>query len=355
MEADKILNEASNKLSFSIINPINEPYIRRRFLSNKIKNPVLKYEPPIKDLLNLRRNVSSIQIDEKNAIDTLMIEKQHDIIRKIDLLNSVGCFDFTERSKRLYGVPSKKLVEKAYEILNEKEEEIKTDKVSSKDSAKKIRENMKLFDMKYKISRKDIVTSAVLDSTKKELILKKRHRYSKQFLNRLIVHEIGTHAFRSENGKLQKLSIFKNGLANYLETEEGLAAYNEERFGLLTQSTLRNYAGRVISIHMALNNGFYKTYKELKKYFKKNAAFKLALRSKRGLSDTEYEGAYTKDLTYLQGYYNIKRFVKKGGHLKDLYYGKIGINDLDYVRQLRLKKPKYFPDKFNLFEKEEEK
>lgn len=355
MEADKILNEASKKLSFSIINPINEPYIRRRFLNNKIKNPILKYNPPIKNLLNLRRKVSSIQIDEKNALDTLMIEKQHDIIRKIDLLNSVGCFDFTERSEKIYGVPSKRLVDKSYDILNEKLKETESEKVSSKDSAKKIRENMKLFGMKYKILRKDIVTSALIDSEKQEMVLKKRHRYSKQFLNRLIVHEIGTHAFRSENGKLQKLSIFKNGLANYLETEEGLAAYNEERFGLLTQSTLRNYAGRVVSIHMALNNGFYKTFKELKKYFSKRAAFKLALRSKRGLLDTEYEGAYTKDLAYLKGYYNIKRFVRKGGNLKDLYYGKVGINDLIHVKKLKLKKPKYFPNKFNLFVKEEKK
>ena len=51
LDADKILNEASKKLSFSIINPINEPYVRRKFLNGLIKNPILKYNPGNRYLL----------------------------------------------------------------------------------------------------------------------------------------------------------------------------------------------------------------------------------------------------------------------------------------------------------------
>ncbi|MBW2998913.1 DUF1704 domain-containing protein [Candidatus Woesearchaeota archaeon] len=354
LNADKIFQEASSNLSFSKVNPINEPYVRRRFLSNKVKNPELKYEPPIKGLLDLRRKVSSINIDEKNALDTLMIEKQHDIIRKIDLLNSIGCFDFTERSVKLYGTPDKRLVNKAYDILNEKVKKTKPVKISSKESVKFIKNNIKSFGLKYKVLKKDLVTSCLIHTDKKEFLLKKHHRYSKKFLNRLVVHEIGTHTFRYENGALQKLNIFKNGLSNYLETEEGLAAYNEERFGLLTKTNFRNYAGRVISVHTAQENGFYKTFRELKRYFQKKTAFQLTLRSKRGIANTEFAGGYTKDLVYLKGYFQVKNFIKKGGKLKDLYYGKINCNDLKYIKKIKLKKPELLPDKFDLFEFDDE-
>jgi len=346
IEADKILNEASKKLSFSIINPINEPYVRRKFLNNEIRQPVLKYNPPIKNLLELRRKVSSIKLDEKNILETLIVEKQYDIIRKIDLLNSVGCFDFTERSKKIYGMPNKKLVSKAYEILNEKYKKTFSKKIHSEDAIKFIKENVKHFGLKYKVLKKNLVTSCSIEPSKKEFTFKKRQRFSKKFLNRLIVHEIGTHTFRYENGNQQQLNIFKNGLANYLETEEGLAAYNEETFGLLSKSTLRNYAGRVLAVHLAQQYGFYKTFKELKKYFDKKNAFQLTLRSKRGLAITEHAGGFTKDIVYLQGYLKIKNFIKKGGKLEDLYYGKYSINDVNYIKKLKLKKPKYLPKNF---------
>ena len=134
--------------------------------------------------------------------------------------------------------------------------------------------------LKYRIHSTDMVTSARLDTVGRLLELKKRERFNLDYFKRLIVHEIGTHALRTENGLLQKLSIFKNGFPGYLGTEEGLAAYNEFRSGVMSNSILRNYAGRVIAVHTAEKSDFTTTYKELRKFFSTTMAWKLTLRAK---------------------------------------------------------------------------
>ena len=351
VQADKLLCDAAQDLPLSVVTPVNEKYVRQQVLSGKVKNPVLKYKLPPTNLLELRRKVSSLAIEEQDGFDSLVVDKQMDIVRKIDLINSVGCFDFTERSRKLYGAPSQKLVNKAYEILGKKPEpERKSPRVLSKDAMKIIKANLKKFGLNYKVRKADIVTSAVIAANRKTIVLKKKARFSESFINRLIVHEIGTHALRYENGAKQKLDILRTGLANYLETEEGLAVYNEKRFGVLRESYLRNYAGRVVAVNIAQDHDFATTFKEMRKFFSKKTAFQLTLRAKRGLSQTDVAGGFTKDHLYLKGYFKVKRYIKKGGKIEDLYYGKVGVDDLETIKRLPLKKPKLLPKDFILFE-----
>jgi len=347
IEADKILNKASSQLSFSIINPTNTHIIKKNFLNKKIKNPELKYNPPVENLVEIRRMVSSINIDEIDFVDSFIVEKQADIIRKIDLLNSVGCFDFTEKSRKLYGLPDKRLVDKAYNILNKKHKITERHKIPSKDAIELIKANLKKFNLKYSIKKGNIVSSCVIEPN--AIIIKKKVRFSASFINRLIIHEIGTHIFRYENGLQQKLSIFSNGLANYLGTEEGLAVYNEKKFGVLKESYLRNYAGRVIAVKTAQENDFYNTFREIKRFFKTKTAFQLTMRAKRGLSNTSLAGGYTKDHTYFKGYLDVERFMQEGGNIKDLYVGKVGVSDIKFVKKIRLKPPILIPECFILF------
>tara|TARA_Y100000310_G_C20600468_1_gene772743 strand:+ start:216 stop:1334 length:1119 start_codon:yes stop_codon:yes gene_type:complete len=352
-KADKLLQDASQQLPLSIITPTNERSVRQQVLSNKIKNPVLKYRTPTVNLLDLRRKVSSLTIEERDVVDSFIVEKQMDIIRKIDLVNSIGCFDFTDKSVKLYGLPSASLVSKAYDVLTQPcPKSIPSPKVKSKDAIAIIKTNLEKFGLPYKVKKAELVTSAVIAANRKLIVLKKKARFSEQFINRLIVHEIGTHALRFGNGATQKLKIFANGLSQYLETEEGLAAYNEERFHVSQPSYMRNYAGRVIAVHMAQEHDFHATYKELRKYFPKKTAFQLTLRAKRGLSNTNMAGGFTKDHLYFKGYLKVKAYAEKN-NIDDLYYGKIGLDDLPFLKKMRLEKPKLLPKDFVLFEEKE--
>jgi len=343
LDADDLLFKVSSRVPYSMITPLNEPKIRLGFLAGKIKNPILEYKAPSDKLLKFRRIVSGIHLEEKEFVDSFLIEKQADLIRKIDLINSIGCFDFSEKSRKIYGIPTTKLLENAYGILNEKYKVEKHERMSSDDCVRKLKAAFKIFDLPYKIKKRNLVNSCLIRSGRKELILKKNHRYTRKFIDKLIIHEIGTHAFRYENGSLQELKIFKNGFANYLTTEEGLAVFNEERFGVSSQLNFRNYAGRVLAIYTAQNESFYNTFRELRNYFDKATAFMLTLRAKRGLSDTEHAGGYTKDLVYLKGYYDIKKYAETN-KLRDLYYGKISIRDVPFVKRLKLVQPKYIPE-----------
>lgn len=280
----------------------------------------------------------------------MIVERQRELIRHVDLLNSLGCFDFTEKSIKVFGLPSKKLINKAYEILNEKLNLKKAKNIPKREAVKILNENLKRFNLDYKIKNQDLVTSCSVESDQKLIILKKKERFSKNFINRLIVHEICTHAFRYENVKKQELQIFMKCLAKYLTTEEGLAVYNEERFGLLKKVFLQNYAGRVIAVDTAQKNNFVKTFRELKRFFDKNKAFQLTLKANRGLSDTSLPGWFSKDYIYLEGYYQVKNFVARGGKINDLYFGKIGLKDVAFTKDLKLKKPALLPESFTLME-----
>ncbi len=349
--ADKIFHDASRILQFHLLNPINASSVTRQVLLGKVKNPVFKYADPHIDLLKMRREVSSIKFEDKEIIETVMQEKQMDMIHKIDLLSLVGCFDFTQVSKKAYPLPDRKLVNKAYEIVQEKLPQVKQKNTYVPD--KKVRQLFKKnFDhlgFKYKIKRADLVNSASVSGPHQEIVLKKNQRYTKAFLNRLIVHEVGTHLFRYENAIKHPLKVFGHGVANYITTEEGLAAYNEMRFGLLTQLRLKNYAGRVIAVHVAQTSSFDKTYRELKRFFPDKEALSLTMRAKRGLSHTQCEGGFTKDAVYLKGYYEVTNYMKKGGTLEDLYVGKISLKETPYLKQLGFKKPQFMPKKFFLF------
>lgn len=207
-------------------------------------------------------------------------------------------------------------------------------KFNTVSSIKKILDSLLGYGFKWQVKALDMVVGARFNLSKRVLYINKNRKFSDDDLKRLIVHEIGTHIARAENGKKQKYAIFSYGLPNYLETEEGLAVYNEKINNLLTNTNLKHYAGRVIAVDLALENSFSITYNELLQYFNKEFAWNLALRAKRGLIDTGKKGGFTKDYVYLKGYYMIKDFVEKGGNVKDLYVGKIGIEHLPIIKEL---------------------
>jgi len=135
--------------------------------------------------------------------------------------------------------------------------------------------------------------------SEKTLQVKKGETFTQKDIKRLIVHEIGVHTTRYVNGERQSYKLFVYGTAGYDETEEGLAVWNEELNQVLSRNALRNYAGRVLAIHWALQYSFSETYQKLCKYFGEQEAYHLTLRVKRGLKDTSQPGAYTKDSIYL--------------------------------------------------------
>ena len=189
------------------------------------------------------------------------------------------------------------------------------------------------------------MVSDAIAGKENSIMLREDATFSEERLKGTITHEIETHVFTAMNGSLQPYKIFQRGLADYLTTEEGLAVYNQERTE--SSETEKKYwpASSVVGIHTAIHGSFAEIYSALIKYgFSIDRAWKVALKAKRGLADTSKPGAFTKDFIYFKGYKMILDFVKNGGDLRNIYYGKINLNDLDLVKKVKgLKKPTFLP------------
>lgn len=169
----------------------------------------------------------------------------------------------------------------------------------------------------------------------KQIRVRKGTMFSQNTLRRLLAHEIGVHVLRYENGIVQPIRLFRNEFTGSLDTEEGLAVYNEECAGVLETDTLRKYAGRVIAAHLALNQSFFEVFQALVPPFGQEMAFEITARAKRGFTDTAQPGAHTKDIIYLRGYLQVKAHLEQ--HPEDyplLFTGKVGLQHLPLVREL---------------------
>ncbi|MBN2458591.1 DUF1704 domain-containing protein [Candidatus Woesearchaeota archaeon] len=340
---DSELDKISTKISFYAVNPINDLAEKERFFKKKGYNPILTYEKYRENLEKLYKEISGLKTD-KSVVGKILndIKKSYKLSTK--LLRYRGDANrFTETSIKLYGQPDKELVTEAKKLLKLK---IKKEKkvYSSKDVKNRFRLAFLKYGFPWTVEEKDMVSNAAVKPSNRKLYIKKDARFSKNFVKRLIVHEIGTHAMRAENGAMQPYTFFRRGFPGYLMTEEGLAVINEEINNCLNNQILKVYAGRVIAIDCALKHSFLETYKTLRKHFGKDMSWRLTLRAKRGLSDTSLPGACTKDINYLKGYLEIKKFIKAKGDMNKLYYGKVGLQHIELLDKMHgLINPMFLP------------
>lgn len=339
LRADAALANIQKELPFSLVNPDNTDQIEKKFL-RKPYNPEFTYaDKP--DTARIREELKKIKCG-RSALGKILQKEKEELQKKCVFTDAIGTKNIFAASTDVYGKPDNKLVSRAKALL-ELSASPKDMKIRYEETRQIMRETFKLLGFTYSIKKTELVTSAALNPTRRRLELRKKERFGRLYAYRLAVHEIATHALRAENGRQHELTIFSRGTPGYLATEEGFAAYNEERAGVITTDILRNYAGRVYAVHLAEKNDLVNTYKALREHFTKKSAFKLALRAKRGVAHGEDLGGCTKDYVYLAGYLAIKDYVAQGGSLKPLYAGKIGLDDIDTIGK-HLPEPKHIPE-----------
>ncbi len=333
VKADRELDLISSKISFYAINPINVEEEKKKFFASKTYQPQFKYTPYRENLSKLRERISLVETD-KTIVGEILEDIKKSYIDKTYLLENRGNNEqFTNYSKKIYGTVPKKLKRIAQDFMGFKQEK-EAPVFSSKQVVRKFRIAFLKYGFPWDVSEKDMIANAAVKLNTKEIFIKKDTWFSKRFVKRLIVHEIGTHVARAENGEMQPYLFFKRGLPGYLMIEEGLAVLNEELNKCSNKYILKLYAGRVLAVDYALRKGFRETFNELNKYFSKEISFRLTLRAKRGLGDTSHPGACTKDLNYLKGYIALKDFISEGGDINKLYYGKIGLEHIHILEKI---------------------
>jgi uncharacterized protein (TIGR02421 family) len=339
---DSDLQSVINPVTFFDVNPSNLESEKEKVLKDCDYNPQFEYGEAGYDFDEIQYKLHSVD-EHDSPFGKLINLKRNTYIDKCEMLQSRGTRKFSVFCKKIYGMPSREVLDRSVSLLSlESKEEPKI--VNSKQARHTIQAEINHYKFGYSVLTKQMSASAMVLVAKKIMFIKDNFSFSNNYVKRLLIHEIGTHVLRAENGRAQPFMMFFHGFPNYLSTEEGLAVVNEERFGLLNNVTLKDYAARAIAVQMTVNKSFSQIYNYFLDYFPPTTAFRIAARVKRGISDSSRPGGCTKDHVYIDGYIKVKKYLENEGNLDSLYAGKIGLDDLSRLPDIPgLSKPRYLP------------
>ncbi len=332
-DIDLQLAEISKKISFFVVNPINEEEEKKKFFRSKTYEPKFRYDAYKENIKKLQQELTEVSPDN-TELGQLLKQSRNIEYTMLNMLKHRGTDKFTKYSILCYGLPDKELVHKAKEILEWPSPKENDAELSTEEIIRRMNSAFLRYGFKWTIKEKDMAATAAVKNCERELLIRRNSRFSKKVLDRLIVHEIGTHILRADNGSLQPYKIFERGLPNYLMTEEGLAVYNEEKHDCLDVNVLKRYAARVVAVDMSSRYGFRRVFNFLCRYIDEDLAWRTTVRAKRGLKDTSLPGGCTKDFAYLRGYYAVKKYMEDGGDISKLYYGKVGIQHVEILDKI---------------------
>lgn len=331
------------------LKPINLIEQKHLFFKNRDYNPQFRYRDipyPRFELEDSLKRMRS-QVDD-SEIGRLFQGKIDELEKKVKLLSKLGTNRFTEASEDLFGVPSPELITAAHEKLSQKPSSFapENENISMKEAVVEFEKTLSHYGLglwHVKINKNMVASCSVgKDNT---LFIKHDALFSENRLRMLIAHEIETHILTAENGKHQPFLLFNRGFGQYLQTQEGLAIWNQEQ--VLSNDVEKNYRSAVLVfvLDFALKHSFVETYDYcLKLGMTEDRAFQSTVKMKRGHEDTGLPGAFTKDLLYFQGYLQVQKYIGNGGNLKDLYYGKFNLKDLGLIKKIpHLKEPFVLP------------
>ncbi|MFW5746370.1 MAG: tyrosine/phenylalanine carboxypeptidase domain-containing protein [Nanoarchaeota archaeon] len=249
----------------------------------------------------------------------------------LHLIQHRGKSDFTKFSKCLYGTPDREVLDYAHQLLESTEDRSHEKKYT----AAAIQERFEPLVARYgwHIILEPISSKMKVVPRIQQLVIDPESSFSEKDARRLEYHEIKTHIVRQAENK--KLPPLIQNCFDYIRTEEGLALHMEEIHDCLSSNQARRYAARVLAVHHALSEPFSEVFERVCNLgFLPETAFRITARAKRGLHDTSTRGGFTKDHIYLTGKLEIEHFLQEGGDIKDLFLGKIGIDDIPYVKKI---------------------
>jgi uncharacterized protein (TIGR02421 family) len=353
---DSELVEINDQYRFLLlITPTNANEAWVEFKKNKFeKVPVFHYRLMPVDPELLKRRLYNIPIEkvEDPTLGFLFRDKRFEIDKELTMLSQRNSKDFLYSSIQLFGGVNEQLLKTAADILNnfpvgtneDKEDFENTDGrielINAEEFSIRALEEIRYLKAQYSgvrediEIRKDIVGILV---SKGKLLISDKFKVSKQRVDALIQHEVGTHILTYYNGKAQPLKLLFSGAAGYEQLQEGLAVLAEYLAGGLTESRLRTLAARVKAVDFIIEGAtFIDTFRMLtnEHNFEPQLAFTVTMRVYRG-------GGLTKDAVYLKGVLSLIRYLGKGKKLEPLLIGKIRqdyipiINELIYRKVLK--------------------
>jgi len=341
-EVDRKLAEVSNAFDFLLLStPRNTDaawaaFRRSRFNETpSFSYPPLPFEPSI-----AKRKLYGIPVEriEDPTLEDLFREQQDELDRKITMLSDRGTPRFRYGSLQLFGTVDDTLLAQARALLDQipsrSREGAAGETLDARAFASRAEEELKHLragseglPAKVRI-RRDI--SGLMVSCG-HLLIPSGARIPASRVDALLQHEVGTHIVTYYNGDAQPFRQLRNGLPGYEELQEGLAVLAEYLVGGLSRARLRILAARVLAVRWMIDGAsFVEVFRGLDRDydFAQRTAYTIAMRVLRG-------GGQAKDAVYLRGLASLLAYLGEGGSLDTLLVGKIGLQHLEVVNELR--------------------
>jgi len=341
-EVDQQLCEISQAFDFLLqATPVNSHAAWEEFSSSGHRRlPTFYYRPLPYHPTLLKRQLYSAPIEhvEDSTLAHLFEQKQDELGQKLDALKNIGTPAFYYDSLQLYGKPDDRLVQLADDILVEThaaEDGQPAPHVSNADVLAAAREHIDYYhqqlpDFHATVQLTSTIASALMVAHD-QLLVSETAAIREHRLEPLLHHEVGTHLLTYFNGRQQPLRQLYAGFAGYEALQEGLAVLAEYLVGGLTLGRTRTLAARVAAVHSMIEGAsFVETFDLLhaQRGVCSKTAFMTTLRVYRG-------GGLTKDFLYLCGLSDLLDYLRQGHDLEPLYVGKISLEHVPLVQELR--------------------
>lgn len=339
-EIDKKLADIEKSYQFLwLVSPVNIHEIKETFIESKYEDlldyhyRLLPIDPDV-----LKRKLYNLKIEDIDdpAMSYLFREKREELDQQITMLSERGTKNFLYDSVRLYQGIDPHLCNEAKQILETVSEVEYTDSDQNLDSKAFSSLARKEFDFfrgqdenfKCKIHiRKDVNIMMVSQG---ELYIPEDYKLSEIDARGLIQHEVGTHVLTYHNGLQQPLKQLSIGLADYDPLQEGLAVMSEYLVDALTPNRLRTLAGRVIAGEAVTKGGDFQEIFRLLTHtynFSPERAFNITSRIMQG-------GGFLKDIIYLKGLVDLRKYLQEGGDYESLLTGKFALKHTKIIQEL---------------------
>ncbi len=348
-----------------VFTPVNLREEKSRFMESDTYNPQFRYEVVDNNNANILKKLKKVRyvVDVPEEISKFYIKLIHAKSVVNEMMQNVGDNEtVSELSAKLYKRPTSVAKKNASMIIRGKVKKYSLIDNTASDLSKGAQaEDLGFEDIKrifndlfaylgldgWEVSEGLNMEKSMLKvGTKtKKVITHRDIRKSPMDLRKAIVHEVFTHVLRSVNGGLSGYdALSRANLHSYLPVEEGLATYNEERYGVLSFANLKKKAIQLYAVSIGRTMSFRQLFDVLKLVESPTNAFYSTYRVKRGLSDTSKPGIYAKDHVYMTGFWRVrKRLVDDPTLYEKLYAGKIGWKQVKWVDKGWLPMPKYLP------------
>jgi len=330
MSIDKSLNILRR------INPKNLFEEKEKFIISAGEYiPKFQYQETHIKFSEIRKKLDVIDIPDI-PLSNLYNRKKEEIRYKLNFLEAFIAREekmMQYYSQKLFGdIIEENLILSKEKMMEKKDIVVEDDFIGYEEIKVMIKKFSHIYNLSLNVKEDDIAARFVMKGD--NLVMKRGTLLWKREARSVIAHEIEGHYLRKDNGKRLPYKIFTQGTFGYLEIDEWIAIMNQSRFLSEKDKKYYGFYERYFFAHYALKNSYKRLLKKMLDYYEDDygLVFNYITRLKRWMNSFSSSSNFMKDVVYVNGYIKVEDYINTWGDMRELYIGKIAIDDLEEIK-----------------------